>query len=178
MAIRQIRARSRDNGKGLACQAPLIRKKALGQPFRIRQRDEMATGNFLYLLSEPFTRDTPLKLDREKAVISSRQNMNGDVGPVLEAAGLAENSVGFLARPVRAGAQHVLRHIVQEVRRHIEIRRIAAAPAALSLTATAPVASHHAPAVSPGFGIIALTNTSIRTDARAQTSGAVKPPSD
>jgi hypothetical protein len=27
----------------------------------------MATGNFLQLLSEPFTRDTPLKLDREKA---------------------------------------------------------------------------------------------------------------
>jgi hypothetical protein len=29
-----------------------------GQPFRIRQGDEMASGNFLHL-SEPFTRDTP-----------------------------------------------------------------------------------------------------------------------
>src|SRR5438046_163856 len=87
----------------------------------------MTAGNFLYLLSEPFACDTPLKLDREKAVISSRQNMNGDVGPVLEAARFAENSVGFLARLLRAGAQHVMRHVVQEVRRHIEFRRIAAA---------------------------------------------------
>lgn len=104
-----------------------IGKEALSQPFRIRQRDEMTAGNFLYFLSEPFACDTPLKLDREKAVISSRQNMNGDVGPVLEAARFAENSVGFLARLLRAGAQHVMRHVVQEVRRHIEFRRIAAA---------------------------------------------------
>ena len=116
MAIRQIRACSRDNGKGLACQAPLIRKKALGQPFRIRQRDEMATGNFLHLLSEPFTRDAPLKFDREKTVVSSRKNMNGDFGPALEATGFAENGLGFLAWLFRAGAQHVLRHVVQKVR--------------------------------------------------------------
>ncbi len=107
MAIRQIRACSRDNGKGLACQAPLIRKKALGQPFRIRQRDEMATGNFLHLLSEPFAHDAALKFDREKTVVSSRKNMNGDFGPALEATGLAENDLGFL-------------------RSHIEFRRIAA----------------------------------------------------
>ena len=58
--------------KGTSALGLLIRKKALGQPFRIRQRDEMATGNFLNLLSEPFVRDTPLKLDWEKAVISAR----------------------------------------------------------------------------------------------------------
>ena len=40
-----------------------MRNKPLGQSFRIRQRDEMATGNFLYLLFEPFTCDTPLKFD-------------------------------------------------------------------------------------------------------------------
>ena len=57
----------------------------------------MTTGNFLHLLSEPFTRDTPLKIDREEAVVSSRQNVSGDVGPALEAIGLAENGVGFLA---------------------------------------------------------------------------------
>jgi hypothetical protein len=34
----------------------------------------MATGNFLYLLSEPFTCDTPLKFDRETAVVFSRKN--------------------------------------------------------------------------------------------------------
>jgi hypothetical protein len=39
------------------------RKKALSEPFWIRQGDEMTAGNFLYLLSEPFTRDTPLKFD-------------------------------------------------------------------------------------------------------------------
>jgi hypothetical protein len=116
LAIRQIRARSRDNGKGLACQAPLIRKKALRQPVRIRQRDEMATGNLLHLLSEPFAHNAALKFDREKAVIFSRKNMNGDVRPALEATGLAENGLGFLAWLFRAGAQHVLRHVVQKVR--------------------------------------------------------------
>ena len=90
-----------------------IRKKARSQSFGIRQRDEMTAGNLLYLLSKPFTRDTSLKFDREKAVISSRQNMNGDVGPVLKAAGLAENGVGLLTKLFRAGAQHAMRHVVQ-----------------------------------------------------------------
>jgi hypothetical protein len=43
--------KDKDKDKGLAYQAPLVRKNALGQPFRIRQCDEMATGNFLQLLS-------------------------------------------------------------------------------------------------------------------------------
>jgi hypothetical protein len=72
-----------------------MRKKALGQLFRIRQPDEMTAGDFLNLLSEPLTRDTSLKFDREKTVVSSRKNMNGDVGPALEATGLAENGLGF-----------------------------------------------------------------------------------
>jgi len=67
-----------------------------------------------------------LKFYREKAVVSSRKNMNEDVGPALEAAGLAENCLGFLAWLFRVGAQHVLRHIVQKARSHIEFRRIAA----------------------------------------------------
>jgi hypothetical protein len=46
-------------------------------------------------------------------------------------------------------------------------------PAAFFRASAAPVASHHAPAISPGFGIIALTNTSIRTGACRQTSGAL-----
>jgi hypothetical protein len=79
----------------------------------------MATGNFLHFLSEPFTRDTPLKLDREKAIVCSRKNMNGDVGPALETTGFAENSLGFLAWLFRTGAQNVLRHVVQKVRSHI-----------------------------------------------------------
>ncbi len=55
-----------------------ICKKTRSQRFRIRQRDEVAAGNFLYLLSEPLTRDTLLKFDWEKAVVSSRQNMTFD----------------------------------------------------------------------------------------------------
>ncbi len=100
----------------------------LGQSFRIRQRDEMATGNFLYFLSEPFMRDTPLKFDREKTVVFSRKNMNGDVRPALEATGLAENGLGFLARLFRAAAQHVLRHVVQKVRSHIMSNRTQVRP--------------------------------------------------
>jgi hypothetical protein len=158
--------------------APLVRNKALGQAFRIRQRDEMAAGNLLHFLSEPFTRDTPLKFDREKAVVSSRENMNGNVRPALKATGLAENSFGFLAWWLRAGAQHVLRHVVQKVRSHIKFRRIAAARCSLFPRFDRSCCTHHAPAVSSGFGIIALTNTTIRTGARAQTRGAVKPASD
>ena len=90
---------------GSASQALLICKKALGQPFRIRQRDEMATRNFIHLLTESFTRNTPLKFDREKTVVSSRKNMNGDIGPALEATGLAENRLGLLAWLFRAGAR-------------------------------------------------------------------------
>jgi hypothetical protein len=52
-------------------------------------------------------------------------------------------------------------------------RRAAAVRAAVD-----PVLSHHSPAVSPGTGIIALTNTKMRTRTRVHTSGAVKPPSD
>jgi hypothetical protein len=106
--------------------APFIRNKALGQSFRIRQRDEMATGNFLNLLCEPFTRNTPLKFYWEKAIVSSRKNTKGNVRPALEATGLCENGLGFLARLLRAGAQHVPRHVVQKVRFHIELRRVTA----------------------------------------------------
>jgi len=83
----------------------------------------VAAGNFLHLLSEPFTRDTPLKFDREKTVVSPRKNMNGNFGPALEATRLAENGLNFLAWLFRAGAQQVLRHVVQKVRSHIEFRR-------------------------------------------------------
>src|ERR1700722_9797165 len=85
----------------------------------------MPAGNFLHLSSEPFTRDTPLKFNREKAVVCSRKNMNGNVGPALELTGLAENGLGLLAWLFRAGAQHVLRHVMQKVRSHIEFRRVA-----------------------------------------------------
>jgi len=85
----------------------------------------MTAGDFLNLLSEPLTRDTSLKFDREKTVVSSRKNMNGDVGPALEATGLAENGLGFLTWLFRAGAQHVLWHVVQKVRSHIKFGRIA-----------------------------------------------------
>ena len=47
-------------------------------------------------------RDTPLKFDREKAVVVSCKHMKGDVRPSLEATGLAENGFGFLARSFRA----------------------------------------------------------------------------
>ena len=57
----------------------------------------MTTGNFLYLLSEPFTRDAPLKFDREKNGRLLPQEQEWGVGPALEATGLAENGVGFLA---------------------------------------------------------------------------------
>jgi hypothetical protein len=64
----------------------------------------LAAGNFLHLSSEPFARDTPLKFDREKAVVFSRKYMNGDVRPALEATRLAENVLCFLVRLFRAGA--------------------------------------------------------------------------
>src|SRR5271155_5914187 len=86
----------------------------------------MATGNFVHLPSEPFTRHAPLKFDRKKAVVSSRKNMNGDFGPALEVTDLAKNGLSFLAWLFRTGAQHVLRHIVQKVRSCVECRRIAA----------------------------------------------------
>src|ERR1700756_5385520 len=87
----------------------------------------MTAGNFIYLLSKPFTRDTLLKFDREKTVVSSGKNMNWDVGPAREVAGFAEDDLGFLTGLLRAGTQHVLRHVVQKIRSHIEFRRIAAA---------------------------------------------------
>ncbi len=72
----------------------------------------MTAEKFFRLLSEPFACDTPLKFDREKAIIVSRKNMNGDVRPALEATGLAENGLGFLAWLFGAGAQHILRYVV------------------------------------------------------------------
>jgi hypothetical protein len=111
----------------LARLIPFTRKKALSQTFRIRQRNEMAAGDLLYVLSKSFTRNSPLKFDREKAIVSSRQNMNWYCWPALKAAGLTEDDVGFLAWFFRTGAQYVWRHVVQKVCWHIKCRRIAAA---------------------------------------------------
>lgn len=102
-----------------------MRQQPLGQSFRIRQSNEMAAGNFLHFLAEPFTRDTPLKFDRKKAVVSSRKNVNGNLSPALEATGLTENGLGLVAW-LRAVAQDVPRHVVQKIRLHIEFRRVAA----------------------------------------------------
>jgi hypothetical protein len=74
----------------------------------------MATGNSVHPFSEPGTGDTSLKLNREKAVVSSRKNLSGDVGPVLEATRFAENGLGFLAWLLRADLQHVPRHVMQK----------------------------------------------------------------
>jgi hypothetical protein len=68
----------------------------------------MATGNFLHVLSEPFTRDTPLKFDREKAVVASAKNMNGDVGPALEATGFAENRLARVVVPGRRAMEALI----------------------------------------------------------------------
>ena len=67
----------------------------------------MTAGNLLYVLSNPFTRDTSLKFDRKETVVSPRKNMNWDVGPVREPTGIAENRRGLLAW-LRTGTQHVL----------------------------------------------------------------------
>jgi hypothetical protein len=138
----------------------------------------MAAGDFLNVLSKPFTRDSPLKFDWEEAIVFSSQNMNWYCWPALEAAGLGKDSLGFLALLLRAGTQHLLGDVMQEVRRHIEFRRITAANGSVFSGLTAAVAPHHAPAVSLGLGIMAFTNTRVFTGARAQTSGAVKPASD
>src|SRR6266851_5211199 len=51
--------------------------------------------------------------------------------------------------------------------------------AAFSARASAwPVLAHHSPAVSPGFGTMALSSTRRSTGTCSHTSGAVKPPSD
>ncbi|MGB6433145.1 MAG: hypothetical protein WBF59_03815, partial [Bradyrhizobium sp.] len=87
----------------------------------------MTAGNFLYLLSKPFTRDTLLKFDRKKAIVFSRKNMDRDVRPAREAAGFAEHDLGFLTGSLRTGTQYVLRHVMQKVGSQIEFRRIATA---------------------------------------------------
>src|SRR5262249_17240835 len=104
--------------------------------------------------------------------------MNGDVGPVLEPTGLAEDGLGFLAQPLLARAHDILGYIEQKVRHTSNSSRSRRAWQLASCASTAPVAPHHALAVSSGCGIIALANTTIRTGARTQTRGAVKLASD
>lgn len=138
----------------------------------------MAAGNFLHRLAEPFTCNTPLKFDREKAVVSSRQNMNGNVGPALETAEFAEKNLGFLARLRRTGAQHIFRYVVQEVGREIKLRRLASAPRGFfprfgSSCGVPPRASHFA-----GLWNHRIDEHEHPHGACRQTSGAVKPASD
>src|SRR5437868_3803382 len=67
-------------------------------------------------------------------------------------------------------------HVVEEVgvEREGTVNRVAQGRAAwCSRAGTAPVASHHCPGVSPGAGIIALTNTSARTGGRCAAIAAV-----
>jgi len=51
---------------------PFTREKALGQFSGIRQRDEMAACDLIYVPSKPITRNSPLEFDRKEPVVSSR----------------------------------------------------------------------------------------------------------
>jgi hypothetical protein len=77
----------------------------------------MTARNFFHFLSQSLARDAPLKTDWEKSIVACRENGNGNGGPLVEPAGLAEDDSGFLARPLRACTKHRLRHIMQEVGR-------------------------------------------------------------
>ena len=108
-----------------------MRKKVPGQLLRVGQCNEVATANFLYFFAKSVTSYSPLKFDRKEAIVSSSNNMNGNVGPSLEPARIAENGIGFLAGALRPASQHFLRHVVQKVSFRIELLRVAASNGSL-----------------------------------------------
>lgn len=55
------------------------------------------------------------------------------------------------------------REVVEEVGGEVEVGAVATVLRGRDRAAIDPVLSHHSPAVSPGTGIIALTNTSMLT---------------
>jgi hypothetical protein len=120
----------------------------------------MAAVDFLDFSVQALAGDACLEVLREESVVLAGQHLDRDVRPGLEAALFGEDDLCFRTLVMLAFAHDVSRHIVQKVRGQIEFGAVAMA------------------AVSPGSGIIALTKTSMLTACRAQTSGAVKPPSD
>jgi hypothetical protein len=138
----------------------------------------MATRKLVDGHVHSFPCDAPLEVDRKESIVAPCDHVDRNLGPRFEPAGLAEYDVGLGALVRFALPDNPGRNVMQEVRDEIEVRAEAVAACGRCACcrrsgAVSPLASRLA-----GTGIIALTNTKMRTRTRVHTSGAVKPPSD
>lgn len=131
----------------------------------------MATRELLDGHAQALLRHPALEVEREEPIVASGDHVDRNVGPGFESAGLAEHDLGLGPLERCALLDRLGREVVEEVGGEVEVGAVATVLRGRDRAAIDPVLSHHSPAVSPGTGIIALTNTSMRTGARAQTRG-------
>jgi len=111
----------------------------------------MATWDVVHSDLESILRHAPLEVDREESIVASADDVNGDGGPGLESAGLAEHDVRLWALACLAPRDDLGWNVMQEVGVEIEVRAVAAAsqpPLALSPSRccpTTPQPSHREP---------------------------------
>jgi hypothetical protein len=112
-----------------------------------------------------------LEVEREEPIVASGDHVDRNIGPGFESAGLAEHDLGLGPLARRALPDRLGREVVEEVGGEVEVSAVATALCGRDPGCDRSRVVPPLPAVSPGTGIIALTNTSMRTGARAQTRG-------
>src|SRR5215470_12224872 len=99
----------------LAARRPRVLEELRREPARIREREEMAAGDFFHVETQSFFRDASLKVARKEAVVFADDDLRRNVRPALEAARLSENDFRFFALERRALLRNVGWHVVKKV---------------------------------------------------------------
>jgi hypothetical protein len=131
---------------------------------RPAERDVVAAVDLVGLDAEALAGVTPRPRGREHAVVAAEEIARRHVRPRLEGPRLAERLRGLLAFSPPGLRGELGRDVVVED---------VVVPGRLVAGVLPPVAKS-----SPGEGIIPATRTTSSTGRRAQTSGAVNPPSE
>ncbi len=91
---------------------------------RLRERDQVAARDHLYLSVQPLPSDALLELEREESVVRRRDHPRRNPRPPLVLAGLAEYRIGLLPLTRRATAEYSRRDVMQKVRGKVELRGV------------------------------------------------------
>src|SRR3954469_9660667 len=97
--------------------------EAIRDRLRLAERDQVTARDLVDVSPQPFPRHAPLEVDREEPVVATGEDLDRDVRPPLERAGLAERG----ARRAPPGGHAVpdrRRDVVQEVPLFFEARAV------------------------------------------------------
>src|SRR5262245_50904331 len=101
--------------------------KLLDEPLWIRESNQVAARNYVWVGLQACTRNALLKFQREKPVARRSDHANWYWGPAAEVAALSKNDFRFVTLARRCGPQDLLRQIMQKIRFQIEFGAVAGA---------------------------------------------------